>query len=93
MTISLRRLAGYFSVFVVVSLIVSGVVYMFRYEIGYMLFTVEAPELDGTHKTSLYPINIKTIPVMADDGRGGGIAMLGSSLIFATRDGRFFHQG
>ena len=90
MTISLRRIARNFCVFVVVSLIASVVVYMFRHDISYMLLAVEAPKLEGTRKTNLYPISIKTIPVVLDEGRGGGIAMLGSSLIFATRDGRFF---
>ena len=94
MKISLRwlktRLAFRLGLLVVILLIVEGVVYEFRYDIRHALDSLTAPDLAVTRRTNLYPIDIKTIPVVLDDGQGGGLAMAGGSLIFATRDGQFF---
>ena len=94
MKISLRwlksRMAIRLCLLVVILLIVVGAVYEFRYEIRRAIDAQTAPSLEVTRKTNLYPIDIKSIPVVLDEGRGGGLAMLGSSLIFATRDGQFF---
>ncbi len=84
MKISLRwlktRLAFRLGLLVVILLIVEGVVYEFRYDIRHALDSLTAPDLAVTRRTNLYPIDIKTIPVVLDDGQGGGLAMAGGSL-------------
>jgi len=97
MKISLRwlksRMAFRLGLLVVILVIVEGAVYEFRYDIRRALDSLTAPDLAVTRRTNLYPIDIKTIPVVADDGQGGGLAMAGSSLNLRNERRAVFHQG
>ena len=87
------RLAFRLYLWVVILLIVDVVIYAFRYELRNVYSALTVPNLEVALRTNLYPIDIKAIPVVMDHGRGGGLAMLGNALIFATTDGQFFIKG
>jgi hypothetical protein len=80
-------------------LLVLGTGYKFRYDLAKVIIPADskiissefAARLHSTEvKTSFYPVNVLTIPAPEDAGRGGDIALFDETLIFATRDGRFF---